>query len=86
MPLFKAPAFQIDLQREALAASSLNHPPGFRRDDVGETNGWPVPVMELVEVAATHYFLLAGPMDVATGDCRLASKWQKRWRLRTPKA
>ena len=61
----EAPAFG-SIQREALAASSLNHPHICAVYDVGETNGRPFLVMELVEGQTLHDFLLAGPMDAAT--------------------
>jgi serine/threonine protein kinase len=53
-------------QREALAASALNHPHICAIYDVGETNGLPFLVMELVEGQTLHDFLHAGPTDAAT--------------------
>jgi serine/threonine protein kinase len=53
-------------QREALAASSLSHPHICAVYDVGETNGRPFLVMELVEGQTLHDVLLAAPMDAAT--------------------
>ena len=84
MPRLKAPALSDRFQREALAASSLNHPHICARRH-GETNGRPFLVMELVEGQTLHDFLLAGPMDAATA-IQMGIQSQKRWRLRTPKA
>src|SRR5262245_23807690 len=53
-------------QREALAASALNHPHICAVYDVGETNGRPFLVMELVEGQTLYDLLRTGPTDTAT--------------------
>jgi serine/threonine protein kinase len=53
-------------QREALAASALSNPHICAVYDVGETNGRPFLVMELVEGQTLHDFLYRGPADAAT--------------------
>src|SRR5262249_9482964 len=53
-------------QREALAASALNHPHICAVYDVGETNGRPFLVMELVEGQTLHDVLQTGPIDAAS--------------------
>jgi tetratricopeptide (TPR) repeat protein len=53
-------------QREALAASALNHPHICAVYDVGDVNGRPFLVMELVEGQTLHDFLHAGPTDAPT--------------------
>src|SRR5262249_24358828 len=47
-------------------ASALNHPHICAVYDVGETNGRPFLVMELVEGQTLHDFLQSGPTDATT--------------------
>jgi tRNA A-37 threonylcarbamoyl transferase component Bud32/tetratricopeptide (TPR) repeat protein len=53
-------------QREARAASALSHPHICAVYDVGEVDGQPFLVMELVDGQTLSEFLSAGPLDVAT--------------------
>src|SRR5215471_16406233 len=63
---FETEAARQRFQREARAASALNHPNICAVHDVGEAAGHPFLVLELLEGKTLRERIASGPLDVAT--------------------
>ena len=80
---FATEAARERFQREARAASALNHPNICVVYDVGESTGHPFLVMELLDGKTLREHIGGKPLDVPAAVA-LSIKWRTRWTQPTP--